>query len=69
MENRRPSVADGKICYIEIPAVDISAAADFYRKVFEWNIRNDGDENISFDDTIGEVSGMWVKGRSVHTQS
>src|SRR4051794_37385438 len=58
-----PTHADGKICYIEIPANDVDASASFYKKVFNWNIRQRGDGSTSFDDTIGEVSGTWVKGR------
>lgn len=55
-----PSFANGKICYIEIPAVDIAASSEFYRKVFGWNIRKRGDGALAFDDSVGEVSGTWV---------
>ena len=34
-----PTVVNGKICYIEIPALDIQRSADFYAKVFGWEIR------------------------------
>lgn len=54
---------NGKICYIEMPAADAETSADFYRKVFDWNIRKRGDGAIAFDDTTGEVSGAFVKGR------
>jgi len=59
-----PTRANGKICYIEIPSVDIHRSADFYRKVFGWRIRQRGDGSTAFDDTTGEVSGAWVVGRS-----
>ena len=59
-----PTFANGKICYIEIPATDVAASAEFYRKVFGWNIRKRGDGSISFDDGVGEVSGAWVLGRA-----
>ena len=49
----------GKICYIELPATDAQKSADFYREIFGWNIRTRGDGAISFDDTIGEVSGAF----------
>src|SRR5947209_11165281 len=52
-----PTLANGKICYIEIPAADIARSSDFYKQVFGWNIRKRGDASISFDDTAGEVSG------------
>ena len=55
---------NGKICYIEIPASDVGRSADFYTRVFGWNIRKRGDGSTSFDDTTGEVSGTWVLGRS-----
>jgi len=58
-----PTFGNGKICYIEIPSNNINASANFYQKVFGWNIRKDGNGNISFDDTVGEVSGMWVSDR------
>ncbi len=55
-----PTLANGKICYIEIPAADISHSADFYRKVFGWAIRRRGNGSTAFDDGVGEVSGTWV---------
>jgi predicted enzyme related to lactoylglutathione lyase len=59
-----PTFANGKICYIEMPATDIARSADFYKRIFGWNIRKRGDGSTSFDDTTGEVSGTWVLGRS-----
>jgi hypothetical protein len=58
-----PTFANGKICYLEMPATDISRSADFYKRVFGWNIRKRGDGSTSFDDTVNEVSGAWVLGR------
>ena len=58
-----PTLANGKICYVEIPATEIERSADFYKRVFGWNIRKRGDGSTSFDDTTGEVSGTWVLGR------
>lgn len=58
-----PTSANGKICYIEMPATDIARAADFYQKVFGWNVRKRGDGATAFDDTVGEISGAWVPGR------
>jgi len=58
-----PTMANGKICYIELPATDIARSADFYKQVFAWNIRKRGDGSTAFDDTTGEVSGAWVLGR------
>jgi predicted enzyme related to lactoylglutathione lyase len=58
-----PTFANGKICYLEIPATDIERSADFYKRVFGWSIRKRGDGSTAFDDTVGEVSGSWVLGR------
>jgi predicted enzyme related to lactoylglutathione lyase len=57
-----PTYGHGKICYIQIPATDVAASAAFFQKVFNWRIRDDNHGNISFDDAVGEVSGMWFKG-------
>ena len=54
---------NGKVCYIEIPAVDIPRSIAFYQAVFGWRIRTRGDGSIAFDDGVGEVSGTWVTGR------
>ncbi len=58
-----PTRANGKICYIEMPATDIARSAEFYKQVFGWNIRRRGDGSTAFDDTTGEVSGTWLRGR------
>jgi predicted enzyme related to lactoylglutathione lyase len=63
MENQRPTLTNGKICYIEIPAIDIKSSSSFYEEVFGWRIRQRGDGAIAFDDTVGGVSGTWVTGR------
>jgi predicted enzyme related to lactoylglutathione lyase len=61
--NKHPTLSNGKICYIEMPAIDINASASFYKEVFGWQIRTRGDGSTAFDDTVGEVSGTWVLGR------
>jgi predicted enzyme related to lactoylglutathione lyase len=58
-----PTFGNGKICYIEFPATDIERSADFYGKVFGWQIRKRGDGSTAFDDGVGEVSGTWILGR------
>lgn len=58
-----PTLGNGKICYLEIPALDIARSADFYQRVFGWTLRRHGDGSIAFDDGVGEVSGTWVLGR------
>ncbi len=58
-----PTRTNGKICYIEIPAVNIRRSADFYTSVFGWQTRERKDGHLAFDDATGEVSGTWVVGR------
>ena len=64
-----PTFANGKICYLEIPATDIPRSAAFYEAVFGWHIRQRGDGSTAFDDGVGEVSGTWVIGRPPSTQA
>ena len=63
-----PTFANGKICYLEIPATDIQRSAEFYKKVFGWQTRQRGDGSTAFDDTTGEVSGTWILGRPAATE-
>lgn len=58
-----PKLGNGKICYLEIPAVDVQRSSEFYAKVFGWKVRRRGDGALAFDDGVGEVSGAWVTGR------
>jgi Predicted enzyme related to lactoylglutathione lyase len=62
--NNKPTIGNGKICYLEIPTQDIEHSMKFYETVFGWNTRKRGDGNFAFDDGVGEVSGTWVKGRA-----
>jgi predicted enzyme related to lactoylglutathione lyase len=66
MEEKIPN---GKICYMLIPASDITRAAAFYQKVFGWNIRTRSDGAIAFDDVKNGVSGTWVLERKPHTEN
>jgi uncharacterized protein len=58
-----PNYRTGKICYLEIPAIDIAESAQFYQRAFGWHIRQRDDGSTAFDDTTGGVSGTWVPGR------
>jgi uncharacterized protein len=58
-----PTSTNGKICYIELPAEDVTRSADFYANVFGWKTRQRGDGHLAFDDVTGAVSGTWVTGR------
>ena len=63
-----PTYGNGKVCYVEMPALDIQRSADFYSKVFGWALRKRGNGSIAFDDAVGEVSGTWVVGRPPSSQ-
>jgi predicted enzyme related to lactoylglutathione lyase len=65
---QQPTYAPGKICYVEIPATDVQQSADFYHRAFGWPIRRRNDGSVAFDDTVGQVSGMWVLGRKPATE-
>jgi predicted enzyme related to lactoylglutathione lyase len=58
-----PKYANGKICYVEIPAADIARSSEFYSQAFGWRTRKRGNGSLAFDDGVGEVSGTWVLGR------
>jgi predicted enzyme related to lactoylglutathione lyase len=68
MEDKQPTFGNGKICYVEIPATDITTSAKFYETVFGWNIRTRSNGSVAFDDGIGEVSGTWKLGRKPSTE-
>lgn len=67
-DQKSPTMANGKVCYIEIPAADEKKSSSFYQSVFGWNIRTRGDGSVAFDDGVGEVSGAWVLGRPPMTE-
>jgi uncharacterized protein len=58
-----PTTRHGKVCYVEIPADDVSRSASFYEAVFGWKQRLRGDGRVAFDDPTGGVSGAWITGR------
>jgi predicted enzyme related to lactoylglutathione lyase len=64
-----PTMANGKICYLEIPTTDIDRSVKFYTDVFGWAVRTRSDGERAFDDAVGEVSGTWVTGRPPSTEA
>ncbi len=62
-QGNHPTFAHGKVCYIEIPAIDINVSATFYKTVFDWHIRHRSDGKVAFDDGVSEVSGTWITDR------
>jgi hypothetical protein len=68
-QKKHPTLGNGKICYLEIPANDVMISASFYKKVFGWQIRERSDGQIAFDDGVKEVSGTWIIGRFPTTEA
>jgi predicted enzyme related to lactoylglutathione lyase len=64
-----PTLGNGKICYVEMPATDIARSSAFYQKVFGWSVRKRGDGKLAFDDGVAQVSGTWVTGRKPMTEA
>jgi predicted enzyme related to lactoylglutathione lyase len=64
-KSNHPQNSNGKIFFIEIPAVDVILSATFYKKVFGWQIHERSDGRIVFEDSVNEISGTWVLGRPV----
>ena len=58
-----PTLSNGRICYLEIPALDVAVSSTFYSQAFGWKMRRRGDGATAFDDAVGEVSGAFVVGR------
>ena len=54
-----PTFGNGKICYIELPSRNLDESIDFYKTVFDWNVRKRDDGSVGFDDSVNEVSGTW----------
>ena len=67
MANKEPTYGNGKLCYVEIPALDIKRSAEFYQTIFGWKVRMRDDGSTAFDDAVGEVSGSWVRNRKPAT--
>jgi hypothetical protein len=50
-ESFMPStLGNGKVRYLEIPAIDVGRSAAFYQAVVGWRSRPRGDGTLAFDD-------------------
>jgi predicted enzyme related to lactoylglutathione lyase len=56
---RVSDMRDGQICYLQIPALDLMKAAEFYEKVFGWRIER---PYPSFESP--GLIGQWVTDRA-----
>jgi predicted enzyme related to lactoylglutathione lyase len=50
----------GGLSYLRIPARDTQKSAAFYRAVFGWSIRGEGEDEPSFEDGTGHVIGHFM---------
>ncbi|MCO1659453.1 VOC family protein [Pseudonocardia humida] len=57
-----PTLAPGKISYLQLPALDVEESAAFYTTVFGWRLRRKESGTVAFDDSVGEVSGHFETG-------
>ncbi len=55
----------GRLAYLQIPAVDVRASAEFYHAVFGWQMRGDGTVHLGFADATGDMIGAWVTDRPI----
>ena len=58
-----PTLGHGKICYVGIPSTDVERSAAFYAAAFGWKIRKRGNGTTAFNDSVDQVSGVFVTGR------
>jgi predicted enzyme related to lactoylglutathione lyase len=51
----------GKLSYVQIPALDVRCSAEFYARTFGWSTRDDGKpSHLSFGDASGDLIGAFV---------
>jgi len=55
---------NGRLSYIQIPAVNVRESAEFYARAFDWIVRSGNDHHLSFTDATGDMIGAWVTGRA-----
>jgi predicted enzyme related to lactoylglutathione lyase len=55
----------GRIAYVQIPAVDVTASAAFYVYAFGWKISGASKTHASFIDASENVLGAFVTDRAV----
>lgn len=66
MAGESPSVfRPGGVTYIRIPAPDGGRTPEFYRSVFDWELRGDPADDPSFTDGSGHVIGHFMAGMTV----
>ncbi len=57
---------NGKLSYVQIPALDVDRSAAFYTAVFGWSSRDDQNPaHRSFADTSGDLIGAFITGHAI----
>jgi predicted enzyme related to lactoylglutathione lyase len=54
-----PAMQHGRICYVELPAADATASAEFYRTVFGWETWTRDDGAMMFWDAGNQIQGAF----------
>jgi predicted enzyme related to lactoylglutathione lyase len=60
-------MSDGKLSYMQIPALDPEASGAFYRDVFGWQLSGTP-EHRSFSDKSGELIGAFITDRAISSE-
>jgi predicted enzyme related to lactoylglutathione lyase len=63
--SREHPFGHGRIAYVQIPALDVSASAAFYREIFGWQLSGGSASHASFIDATENVLGAFVTDRAV----
>jgi uncharacterized protein len=56
---------NGRLSYIQIPAVDVNVSGKFYKEAFGFEVHGDGTDHLGFTDATGDMIGAWVTGRDI----
>ena len=65
MPDDNPLAQQGKVAYLEIPALDATVSATFYESVFGFHIRPGTPDRVSFDDGPSHLIGAFTRQRRV----
>jgi len=60
-----PLARQGKVAYLEVPALDATDSAAFYAEVFGFNVRPGTPERVSFEDGPSHLIGAFTRQRTV----
>jgi len=67
--SREHPFGHGRLAYVQIPAIDVSVSAAFYKFVFGWRLSGGSATHASFIDATENVLGAFVTDRAVSRES